>query len=103
MTSGSTIITFDKQVYSIDAVQVAAYRLMNVLTVDISVRNEIIQCVIEPASVVSDDKLRTIIQDFRKEVLDHQLRLKLKEETESVRNLILGLAFSRTGLQQNGE
>ena len=36
---------------------------------------------------------------FRREVLDQNLRLAIEAETEPLRTAILGLAFSRTGLQ----
>jgi His-Xaa-Ser system protein HxsD len=38
------------------------------------------------------------VESFKKEVLDQDLRLKLKAETEPIRNLILAHAFSKTGL-----
>jgi hypothetical protein len=34
------------------------------------------------------------------EVLDQELRLSTEAKTEDLRNAILGLAFSRTGLQE---
>ena len=38
------------------------------------------------------------IENLKKEVLDQELRHKLKAETEPVRNLIFAHAFSKTGL-----
>jgi len=41
-----------------------------------------------------------IINAFKRELLDQQLRLSIKKETEPQRNLILAYAFSKTGLQE---
>jgi His-Xaa-Ser system protein HxsD len=38
------------------------------------------------------------VQDFKKYVIDYQLRHQLNTETLPIKNLILGLAFSKTGL-----
>jgi len=38
-------------------------------------------------------------RDFRRELLDQDLRINLEARTEPIRTAILGLAFSRTGLQ----
>jgi His-Xaa-Ser system protein HxsD len=40
-----------------------------------------------------------MVANFKRELLDQQLRLQIKKETEPARNLILAYAFSRTGLQ----
>lgn len=95
----SVLLAFDKGAYSVEAIQKAAYRSMNTLVADISIRDDVIQCTIQPVAEITDSAFERGLQEFRKEVLDQQLRLKLKAETEPVRNLILGIAFSRTGLQ----
>ena len=41
------------------------------------------------------------VDEFKKEVLDQHLRIKVKNETEAVRNLVLGIAFSNSGLLAN--
>ena len=48
--------------------------------------------------VDSEDEADRVVADFRNEVLDQVLRARIRTETEEVRNLILSLAFSRTGL-----
>jgi His-Xaa-Ser system protein HxsD len=40
------------------------------------------------------------LQDFKRELIDQELRMKIKSETEAVRNLVLAYTFSRTGLQR---
>jgi His-Xaa-Ser system protein HxsD len=39
-----------------------------------------------------------LVADFRNEVLDQVLRERIRAETSDIRNLVLALAFSRTGL-----
>ena len=41
-----------------------------------------------------------LINEFKRELLDQQLRISIKKETEPQRNLILAYAFSKTGLQE---
>ena len=49
----------------------------------------------------SEKKIQEYLDDFKKEVLDQDLRENIKRETEAVRNLILSHAFSKTGLIQD--
>lgn len=93
-----TVETFDRAVYSIEAAQAAAYRFIDRLTIVISTTPAQLVCNIEPIpgrDVAFDES----VADFKRELLDQQLRQRIKAETEDVRNLILALAFSRTGLQ----
>ena len=48
--------------------------------------------------VLSNDDVEALIGEFRNEVLDETLRSRVRDETREVRNLILALAFSNTGL-----
>ncbi len=98
MSQGSFTLVYDKQVTSIDAIQRAAYRFINFFVVDISFNEESIVCDLTAINDQSDETLKHKIQEFKNEVLDQHLRIKIKAETEAVRNLILGIAFSRTGL-----
>jgi len=95
---GREQLCFDQSVYSLEAVQKAAYRFIDRLAVLISQDENSICC-----DITINEKLhgesRVLIADFQKEVLDQQLRLKIKTETEQTRNLILSLAFSKSGLQ----
>ena len=92
-------IVFDSKVYQLDAVKKAAYRLIDKLTIQIEMEQEIIRCSISPISG-KESKLDASIEQFKREVLDYELRLKIRKETEDVRNLILAYAFSKTGLQE---
>ncbi|WP_052064084.1 His-Xaa-Ser system protein HxsD [Acidihalobacter prosperus] len=91
-------LALDCTCYSIDAVQKAAYRFIDRLTIQISTSDSEIICSIEPIKKNSD--LDVLIADFKRELLDQELREKIKVETAPVRDLILSLAFSKSGLQE---
>ena len=90
-------VTFDSSVFSVDAVKMACYRFLDRFTSDIEVCGGEIVCHLN-----FDEKLMSApdaqVENFKKEVLDQDLRFKLKAETEPIRNLILAHAFSKTGL-----
>jgi His-Xaa-Ser system protein HxsD len=90
-------VTFEQEAHSVDAIQRAAYRLSDRLSIDLQSTGNLFTCT---THIDSDDPdvASTILSDFRKEVLDQTLRERIRSETEGVRNLILALAFSNTGL-----
>lgn len=94
-------LNFDLQLYNPEAVQKAAYRVMNYLTADISVSENLIECKLFPNITVSKEQFSFGVEEFRKHVLDYQLRYNLKKETEQLRNLVLAVAFSKTDLLQS--
>ncbi|HWH59565.1 MAG TPA: His-Xaa-Ser system protein HxsD [Terriglobales bacterium] len=91
-------IAFSAGVYDIDAIKLAAYRFADRVSVQIDLIGEDVSCVL--TALTSKTDLETIGAHFRNEVIDQDLRKRVAKETESVRNLILSLAFSKTGLQQ---
>jgi His-Xaa-Ser system protein HxsD len=96
--ASSFSVIFPLAVYSIEAVKRAVYVLMPRATVKLDVTNETIHCTITP---LSDKEIWTIIErDFLREVNDQDLRLSIEAATEQTRTAILGLTFSRTGLQE---
>jgi His-Xaa-Ser system protein HxsD len=86
-------IAFDSATASIDAIQRAAYRMSERLSLEIH-PGEPIACAIYPSGEENTDAL---LAEFRNEVLDQVLRERIREETAEARNLILALAFSNTG------
>ncbi len=94
-------LEFDIQVLSIEAAQKAAYRLLNYFTIDIQLKANLIICTLTSNHGITKESFDFAIQEFKKNILDEELRIKIKKETEPIRNLVLGVAFSRTGLQQN--
>lgn len=95
----TTRLELDAAVYSLEAVQKAAYRFIDRLTILISQGQGTVICELDSisgAQIPTDD----VPADFKRELLDQQLRIQIKRETEPTRNLILAYAFSRTGLQK---
>ena len=78
------------------AVKKAAYKYLDRFSADISIVGARINCRLTSTSSNDQGSLQRLVEDFRKEVLDQDLREALKVETEAVRNLILSYAFSQT-------
>lgn len=91
-------ISFDSVLFSIEAVKAACYRLLDRFSPEIELKDGKIVCHLTFDEGVSPAAAELLISNLRKEVLDQDLRLRLKTETEPVRNLILAHAFSKTGL-----
>ncbi len=95
----TTEMTFEIASHSADAIQRAAYRLSDRLSIDLAADGDVFRCSVH---VLSDDPAVTaeILQTFRAEVVDQVLRERIRTETTGVRNVILALAFSKTGLSE---
>lgn len=91
-------IQLEEQIYNLESIQKAAYRFIDRLTVLIQKNGEQLICEIEAVSG-HEDKFDEHLANFKRELLDQQLRRQIKSETEDTRNLILAYAFSRSGLQ----
>lgn len=89
-------LSFDLSAASLDAVQRAAYRLSDRLSCDIAATDNSVEVTIHPSDPNAD--LDALTGDFRNEVLDQVLRERIRSETSDIRNLVLALAFSKTGL-----
>jgi His-Xaa-Ser system protein HxsD len=94
-------ISFDSRVFSLVAVKKAAYKYMGSFSADINIKDNEVICVLNFTSPRTDESCARLIDDFKKEILDQDLRETLKSETEPVRNLILAHAFSKTGIVSN--
>lgn len=92
------ILIFDATVFSVDAIKKAAYRSINRFAVNIAKENNQIKCSLTFKDSATPQQIKFYIDDFKKEVLDQDLRESIKKETETVRNLILAHTFSKTGL-----
>jgi His-Xaa-Ser system protein HxsD len=84
----------DRSVYSLDAVKKAAYRFSDRFAADISVTSDQIICDLTYPPDLSEGEQASCAADFRKEVLDQDLREGIAKETEAMRNAILAVAFS---------
>jgi len=91
-------ITFDANVYSSDAIKKAAYRSINKFAINIVNDGSNIKCSLTFKATTTESQIKSYVDEFKKEVLDQDLRESIKKETEGIRNLILAHTFSKTGL-----
>lgn len=91
-------MTFEKSVASLDSLKKAAYRFIDQFSVEFLPGESSVLCVLRFNPNTSEESANLTVEDFRKEVLDQDLRASIKAETEPVRNLILAHAFAKTGL-----
>ena len=94
----SQSLIFDEQLYDAQVLHKAAYRSLNFLTVEITTDGGALCCALSSNIGVDEQAFLLAIQEFKKDVLDYQLRHQVTIETQPIRNLILGLVFSKTGL-----
>jgi len=91
-------LEIDETIYCLEAVQKAAYRFIDRLTIMITKDDDKLVCEVN-AVTGTEAQFDANVANFKRELLDQQLRKQIKDETEPARNLILAYAFSRTGLQ----
>jgi len=92
-------VRFANDIYSLDAIKKAAYRLSDRCAFDLRSESGHYVAVLLFSQDLSDDDRASLERDFRNEVLDYDLRESIAAETTQVRNAVLAYAFSRTGLQ----
>lgn len=91
-------LVFDATVYSTDAIKKAAYKSIHKFAVNIAKEGNEIKCSLSFKDSATEPQKKAYLDEFKKEVLDQDLRESIKKETEGVRNLILAHTFSKTGL-----
>ncbi len=90
-------VAFDAESHSADAIQRAAYKYADRFSIELTRDGDQYRCKVVFAERVDDE----IVAAFRSEVLDQVLRERIREETAGVRNLVLALAFSNSGLSES--
>jgi His-Xaa-Ser system protein HxsD len=100
-SSSEHTIRFDQRVYDILAIKKAAYRYLDVFAVDIALEAPHVICSLKFPPSTDPGRAAFLLDEFRKEVLDQDLRERIKIETEPIRKLILAHAFSNTGIAGN--
>lgn len=98
MAAESRQVSFSCDAFDGEAIKRAAYRLSAELVVEFARDDEEFLCTLR--AVKPDADLERLEDRFRREVLDYDLRIRIARETEGVRNLVLSVAFSKTGLQE---
>ena len=94
-------IEIDLAVYSLDVIKSVIYRLPQDCTAELALKGGMAECVLRASKEKSDADWETIASDFWRELADQDLRRSIAEETSDIRNVILALAFSKTGLQSD--
>lgn len=92
------ILRVSQDVYSLDAIKRASYRFAEKGAFDIQLKNGIISVNFLSKKNLGGDSLEFFTQKFLMDVLDEDLREKIRHETADVRNLILAHAFSKSAL-----
>jgi His-Xaa-Ser system protein HxsD len=92
-------LRFDARVHSLTVIKKAAYRFLDRFTVAITRDGENWGCELSFLNAISAGEAQKLGQALQAEVLDQDLREIIAAETEAVRNAVLAVAFSRTGLQ----
>jgi len=95
----SETLELAKSFCSIEAIQKAAYKLNQKISV--SVKDDGSNHHVTISMLKDGDDLNHFSNLFKKYLNDEELRIKLKKETEHERNLILGIAFSQTNLVED--
>jgi His-Xaa-Ser system protein HxsD len=91
-------LAFDQATVDLDALQRSVYALAAEMTADVRVRDGDYVCTLHRRRQdITDDELA---HQFRAEVNDQVLRVRIARETEPLRNLVFALAFSQTGLSE---
>lgn len=99
-TNGVTVTFAREANYDVEAIKRAAYRFSDRLVVEFASSTGDHICQLRALKADAAATLEELAEEFRNEVLDQDLRLKIAAETEGYRNLILSLAFSKTPLGQ---
>ncbi|QQS10741.1 MAG: His-Xaa-Ser system protein HxsD [Rhodospirillales bacterium] len=96
------IVTFDAALFAESAVKKAAYTLAATASVEIRREGTDWICSLRFLRPTPPAARAEAGESLRIEVLDQDLRERIASETAAVRNTILAVAFSRTGLQSDG-
>lgn len=95
-------VCFDASVYAADSIKKAAYTIAAQAAVEIRRVGLEWQCEFHFLRPTPPALMQEAVASFRIEVLDQDLRASIANETREVRNAILSVAFSKTGLQGGG-
>lgn len=91
-------VRFQKSVFGIEAIKKAAYRYIDKFSVDVIDNSDEYLLTLRFSPSKSEIAVDLLVEEFRKEVLDQDLRISIKSETEAYRNLIFAHVFSKTSL-----
>jgi His-Xaa-Ser system protein HxsD len=95
----SIAVEFDEAVYSADALNAAAYRLLGTASCRIEKIGAKFVCHLTPSKAI--DGIDAIRNRFVDLATDERLRESLSKRTDPVRNVILSLAFGSLATEPN--
>jgi His-Xaa-Ser system protein HxsD len=95
----SASVNFPARLYTLDTIKKAAYRFSDVAAIEILPDDDKVECRLHLLSQSADKQVEELVNNFRIEVLDQDLRASIAAETAPMRNAILAYAFSKTGMQ----
>ncbi len=102
MVDKSQVSRYSLDVYSLDTIKKAAYKFTDKVSFDFRVNDGFVEVsLVSNDNKLSSDEVGRISQELSNEILDQDLRKRIAEETEDLRNLILAQAFSKTDLLNN--
>jgi|ERR1017187_1666256 His-Xaa-Ser system protein HxsD len=97
-------LSLSTSVYSVEAVKKSAYKFADRTSIIINPGpDSTISLVFNFAGKYANRDPKQVIADFCNELLDQDLRERIKKEAEPLRNLILAHAFSRTSLADKNQ
>ena len=91
-------LRFQAAVFSLECLKRAAYRFSHLAAFDFRIDSEEIIVRVRPLESIPPSRDIFSSQKFKRQVLDEDLRSKIAEKTEPLRNTILSHVFSKTGL-----
>jgi His-Xaa-Ser system protein HxsD len=97
-------VDFDSSIQSLSALDAAAYRLIGTATCQVEQAGDRYVCRLvssvnpQKGAVLRSDELK---ERFLNLVADENLRIRVAEKTEGVRNVILALAFGALATNRN--
>lgn len=94
-------VRFGAQVFRLSAIKKAAYKYIDQFSCEITLQEAEVLCAIQFKSGIDESTRLWLVEEFRKEVLDQDLREQVRDETAAVRNLILAHTFSKSGIVTN--
>ncbi len=89
-------LSFDEATHTADAIQRAAYKFCAHFALELQRNDGRFLCTLHFLDGQEQDP--GVVDSFRIEVLDQILRERIRNETQTVRNVILAVAFSKTKL-----
>jgi His-Xaa-Ser system protein HxsD len=95
-------VDFDSSIQSLGALDAAAYRLIGTATCQIERVADRFVCLLTPSGAQKRDSLSSdeLRERFLNLVADENLRTRVAERTDGVRNVILALAFGSLAATQ---